>query len=131
MPVSIPYIHCAQAIALFYHSLDQQDNETLLSCLAPDTVWIRQGKTLTGPDQILEALEQRNPDRITSHQFSNLHVALDKDGATAVATYYLTVYDNQHPSTSLQLKTILRSKDIFRRKNDNWLLAKKQSSKHL
>ena len=130
MPTSIPYSQCAQAIAHFYLSLDQGDTEGLLSCVAPDTVWLRQGKTLTGPEEIRAALAERNPDRITSHQYSNLQVTME-DATTASAVYYLTVYDNQHPSGGLQLKTILRSKDTFSLRGELWVLTHKRSKKHL
>ncbi|MCC2597216.1 nuclear transport factor 2 family protein [Pusillimonas sp. MFBS29] len=130
MSTSIPYSQCAQAIARFYLNLDQGDTDELLACVAPDTVWLRQGKTLTGPDQIRAALAERNPDRITSHQCSNLHVTME-DATTASAVYYLTVYDNQHPSGGLQLKTILRSEDTFSLRDDSWVLTHKRSKKHL
>lgn len=131
MPASDIYAQCAQAIARFYSGLDQQDDESLLSCVVSDTVWFRQGQKLTGPDEIQAALSQRSPERITSHQCSNLQVVPADDGMTATATYYLTVYDNQHPTAGLQLKTILRSKDVFRLQDGKWVLASKLSTKHL
>ena len=131
MSTSIPYTQCAQAIAQFYLSLDEGDTEGLLACVASDTVWVRQGKTLTGPEEIRAALMERNPDRITSHQYSNLTVVLDEGGTSATATYYLTVYDNQHPAGGVQMKTILRSEDRFTLRDGRWLLAQKRSKKHL
>lgn len=131
MQASLLYSHCAQAIARFYHGLDQRDNESLLACLEADTVWVRQGKTLKGPEQILEALDQRDPQRVTSHQVSNLYIKLAEDGVMAHVIYYLTVYDNQHSTSGLQLKTILRSEDVFRLRNGAWVLSSKQSHKHL
>ncbi|MGB6103868.1 MAG: nuclear transport factor 2 family protein [Pusillimonas sp.] len=124
------YIQCAQAIASFYRGLDQADLEGLLRCVEEETVWHRQGKTLVGPDEIRHALEERNPDRVTSHQLSNLIVE-QIDDITAVATYYLTVYDNMAPSGGLQLKTILRSTDRFAKQGDSWRLTEKRSAKHL
>ncbi|NLY33329.1 MAG: SnoaL-like domain-containing protein [Alcaligenaceae bacterium] len=131
MQTSLLYNHCSQAIARFYHSLDQRDNESLRACLEADTVWVRQGKTLKGPEQILEALDQRDPLRVTSHQFNNLFITLSEDGVTANITYYLTVYDNQHSTSGLQLKAVLRSEDVFCLKNGVWVLSSKQSHKHL
>lgn len=125
------YVQCAQAIARFYSSLDQHDDESLLSCVASDTVWFRQGEELTGPEAIRSALAKRNPERVTSHQCSNLQVVPAGDGMTATATYYLTVYDNQHPAGGVQMKTILRSEDVFRLQDDRWLLASKRSKKYL
>ena len=130
MSTSNPYTLCAQAIAQFYLSLDQGDTDGLLSCVTQDTVWLRQGKTLTGPDEIRAALAERNPDRITAHQCSNLHVTLE-DATTATAVYYLTVYDNQHPSGGVQMKTILRSQDTFSLRDQQWVLTHKRSKKHL
>lgn len=130
MPTSNPYIQCAQAIARFYLSLDEGNTEELLACVASDTVWLRQGKSLTGPEEIRAALAERNPERVTSHQYSNLLVTLD-DATKATARYYLTVYDNQHSSGSVQMKTILRSEDVFTLRNGQWVLTHKRSKKHL
>lgn len=125
------YTQCAQAIARFYQYLDLGDVEGLLTCVAADTVWIRQGSNLTGPEDIRAALAKRDPDRITSHLLSNLRVVVDDDMKRATASYYLTVYDNQHPSGGVQLKTILRSEDTFQLRGDCWVLGCKRSVKHL
>jgi ketosteroid isomerase-like protein len=130
MPDSIPYTQCAQAISQFYLSLDQSDIEGLLACLAPDTTWVRQGKSLVGPDAIRSALAERNAARITAHQYSNLSVTL-VDSTTATAHYYLTVYDNQSQTEGIQLKTILRSEDVFTLRSERWILTHKSSKKHL
>lgn len=124
------YIQCAQAISQFYQGLDLNDIDVLLNCVEPDTVWHRQGKMLTGVEEIRQALEARNAERVTFHQVSNLAVQHVGDVA-AVATYFLAVHDNLASSGGIQLKTVLRITDRYAKKNRRWRLAEKRSAKHL
>ena len=94
-------------------------------------VQLRKRHQFPPPEEIRAALMERNPDRITSHQASNLTMVPCEDGTSATATYYLTVYDNQDPSGGVQMKTILRSEDRFTLRNGKWVLAQKRSKKHL
>lgn len=123
------YVQCAQIIHRFYAGLDQAQTDTLLECVRADTVWHRKGQALTGPDEIRQALGERNPERITVHQVSNL-VVQQTDDTTATATYYLSVYDNQAPNGAIELKTILRSTDRYTRRDGQWWLAEKRSAAH-
>ncbi|MGE8549018.1 MAG: nuclear transport factor 2 family protein [Alcaligenes sp.] len=126
----IAYTACLQLASRFYLSLDASDTAGLLTCVTQDTVWHRQGQALQGPQAIGQALAERRAERITSHQISNFHLDAKTD-EEAVAHYYVTVYDNQGPDGALQLKTILRSQDHFRRVDGQWTLVCKRSSKHL
>lgn len=126
-----PHSQCAELIARFYHALDASDYTALASLLEADTVWLRQGKELTGPDAIIEALGQRHAERRTAHQLQNLYVTLDESGTTATAKYYVNVYDNQGPSGSLQLKVIMVSEDQFALRDGRWRLLAKRAGKWL
>ncbi|WP_341668508.1 nuclear transport factor 2 family protein [Alcaligenes sp. SDU_A2] len=124
------YTACLQLASRFYLSLDSADTPGLLACVTEATVWHRQGQALQGPHAIAQALAGRKAERITSHQISNFDLHAETDDE-AVAHYYVTVYDNQGPDGTLQLKTILRSQDHFHRVNGQWSLLAKRSQKHL
>lgn len=124
------YLQSAQSIARFYHYLDTNDYDGLMGLISDDTVWVRQGKPRTGPQDIREALAERNPDRKTFHQVSNLRVTASDDGKTGTAHYSLAVYDNLHPQ-GVQLVAVLFVEDKYTLVDGAWRLAEKRSSKHL
>jgi len=130
MPGDELYQQCAQTIARFYHYLDRSDYDGLQRLLDADTIWLRKGETLQGPQAILRALRERDPARRTSHQVSNLYVARGADENTATAHYYVTVYDNLAPDGAFQLKTIMLSEDSFQLRQGRWILTAKRAGKY-
>ena len=131
MPAEQLHQQCAQTLARFYHYLDTSNYDALRELLAADTAWHRKGTALQGPDAIVAALQERDPARQTSHQISNLYVTLAEDGTTAQAHCYVSVYDNQGPDGSLQLKTIMLGKDGFTLRGNQWVLTEKRAGKLL
>jgi hypothetical protein len=73
-------------------ALDARDYETLARCFAPDGIWLRQGKTLNGGDQIRQVLSQTRPATLTTlHVVANVCID-DHSEKTASGRFYLTVY---------------------------------------
>lgn len=72
-------------------AIDHSDLAALKSCLHPDVVFVRpDGQALQGPQAVCGAYAQRNPDRITRHLLSNVHVKwLSPDRVQADATVLL------------------------------------------
>lgn len=57
-------------------SIDHRDLADLASCLHSDVVFVRpDGPALQGPQAVCDAYAQRNPDRITRHLLSNVHLS--------------------------------------------------------
>jgi len=82
---------CSQVILRFFRALDESNVEALLSVVAKDGVWVRQGTELAGHAAIRDAFAQRPANRTTLHLVTNLVVDVD-GAATARATSYLTVH---------------------------------------
>ena len=64
----------AQIVRLGW-AIDHGDLEVLASCLHADVTFVRpDGQTLQGPQAVCGAYAQRDPDRITRHLLSNVHL---------------------------------------------------------
>lgn len=124
------YSQCAQVIARFYCGLDASNLTMLLACVDADSVWVRKGERLIGPDQIRHAVQARDPARVTAHLVNNL-VVESTNTDTVVANYYLTVFDNLSPLGGMQAKAVLRSTDTYTLRDGAWWLVEKRSSKQL
>ena len=62
--------------------------------MTEDGCWERQGRLLSGREQILDALNGRAPDRATCHVVTNLRLAT-LDGSRATVAYFLTAYESR------------------------------------
>ena len=83
---------CSQAVMRFYAALDAGDIDGVAGLMAADGVWHRQGKALRGPAEVLAALRERPPGRVTAHLVNNLVIDLDASGQQATARYMLLVF---------------------------------------
>ncbi|HEX4408559.1 MAG TPA: nuclear transport factor 2 family protein [Xanthobacteraceae bacterium] len=85
-------------LARLFMALDAHDYDTLGHCFAPEGSWLRQGKTLSGREQIRKTLLDTKPaTRTTIHVVSN--VCIDRQIAqSGTGRFYLTVY--RHDSSS-------------------------------
>ena len=56
-------------------AIDHSDLADLANCLHPDVVFVRpDGQALQGPQAVCDAYAQRQPDRMTRHLLSNVHL---------------------------------------------------------
>jgi hypothetical protein len=78
-----------RTILSFFRYLDTRQYEKLVSLIAPDGVWNRQGKALKGPEQAMAAMRERGEGVTTLHQITNLLVDIEGP-AQASATFYMT-----------------------------------------
>ena len=77
----------------FFAALDTREHRVAANLMAPDGVWWRQGRQLTGPAAVLAALEQRPANRHTCHVVTNVQFA-HVDDQRAELSYYLTAYES-------------------------------------
>jgi SnoaL-like domain len=78
-------------LSQLFHSLDGNEYDVLVECFAASGTWERQGKTLRGRAEILEALTARAATLHTLHIVQNLLIDEASDDEAAVR-FYLTVY---------------------------------------
>lgn len=123
---------CEAVVLAFFHALDTRRHEAAAALMAPDGTWLRQGQLLTGPREVLAALEARPPQRTTCHVITNLRL-LGYDGARAMVGYFLTAYDSdpQVQGGAPRLVAIRDCQDRLAVHGQDWLLAEKRSRRHL
>jgi hypothetical protein len=119
---------CIGVSTSFFHYLDERDYEALAALMAPDGTWPRQGRTLTGPAEVLDALRGRPASMITRHMVTNFLVTIhDPDRATV--RFNLTVYLNEAAGTAPppRIDTVRACTDELVRVNGEWKLQSKTS----
>lgn len=123
---------CEAVVLAFFHALDTRRHQAAAALMAPDGTWLRQGQLLTGPREVLAALEARPPQRTTCHVITNLRL-LEYDGSRAVVGYFLTAYDSdlQVQGGAPRLVAIRDCQDRLAVHGQDWLLAEKRSRRHL
>lgn len=65
---------CEAVVLTFFHALDTRRHDAAAALMAPEGVWMRQGKRLCGPQEVLAALDARAPERSTCHVITNLRL---------------------------------------------------------
>lgn len=123
---------CEAVVLAFFHALDTRRHEAAAALMAPDGTWLRQGQLLTGPREVLAALEARAPQRTTCHVITNLRL-LEHSGSQARVGYFLTAYDSdpQVQGGAPRLVAIRDCQDRLVASGHDWLLAEKRSRRHL
>ncbi|AUA57860.1 Uncharacterised protein [Achromobacter spanius] len=131
---------CEAVVLTFFHALDTRRHDAAAVLMAPEGVWMRQGKRLCGPQEVLAALNARAPERSTCHVITNLRLeaveqASDPERTPARATvgYFLTAYDSvpQEQGGAPRLVSIRECRDVLVATPDGWRLADKSSRRHL
>lgn len=87
-PIDLEVQHLVHRL---FYCLDTRDYRGVAAAFHEDGVWLRQGKRLVGPAQIIEALEQRSPTMVIHHVITNLFVEPAGEMAGKL-TCYLTAY---------------------------------------
>lgn len=123
---------CEAAVLTFFHALDTRRHDAAAALMAEDGVWMRQGRRLCGPAQVLDALNARAPERSTCHVITNLRL-VSTDGERATVGYFLTAYDSvpQEQGGAPRLVSIRECQDVLIATQDGWRLADKSSRRHL
>lgn len=136
MDPSIQSLHakaaCEAVVLSFFHALDTRRHDAAAALMAEDGVWLRQGRRLSGPQEVLAALNARAAERTTCHVITNLRL-LDLSGARATVGYFLTAYDSvpQEHEGAPRLVSIRECEDVLVSTADGWRLADKRSRRHL
>jgi hypothetical protein len=120
---------CTKMTLRFYLSLDTREHASAAAMFAPDGTWHRQGVLLTGPADVLAALEKRSPDRSTAHVLTNVWAeALDPDRARV--HYYVSVREKiAKPGEPVLIRAggVQFSTDHYVRLADAWRIQSKRS----
>jgi hypothetical protein len=120
---------CTRILIRFFNEFDAFRYDAMAAMFAPDGVWHRQGKALTGRDSILAALKERSATQTVRHVITNIDITvLGADRAQFQS--YVTAYrhdsgvepDGQPPviGTPYLLLTVPGS---FVRIDDGWYIA--------
>jgi SnoaL-like domain len=122
---------CAQLIQKFYGYLDEKRYQDLADLFAEDGTWVRLGKPVTGPDAIMNLMEERE-DWITTHVVTNLRVIVRSEDEVETVQY-VTLYRhegwdaNDGPAPVVLPLGVLRHHDTLVRHNGIWKFRKKTS----
>lgn len=68
------FVGIYELLSNFYGALDDGTSHEAGDLFLPDATWMRQGTLLTGPVEVAAALDQRSPERVSVHQFTNLRL---------------------------------------------------------
>jgi hypothetical protein len=82
---------CRNQVLGFFRDLDENDYDALVSRMAADGVWYRQGKVLNGRQNVLRALSVRSKTMRIHHLISNLCTDRADDKRCVMRGYMLVV----------------------------------------
>ncbi len=122
-------------LARLFMGLDGHDYDALTNCFAPDGSWLRQGKTLSGREQLRKVLSETKPaTRTTIHVVSN--VCIDRQTAdSGLGRFYLTVYrhdsDSPPPYPVPVPKNLGLCKIEYRLVDGTWLVQHMQTGPYV
>lgn len=131
MDISVEFLS-TNTLNLFFRALDDCAYKECAELLSETGVWIRQGKPLTGPQMLLEALRARPSDLLTRHIISNMLVK-PVCGEFVHATFYCAVFAYQGEPTNgvppVSLPTIISVYDAqLKCEKGRWLIQSLRSS---
>jgi len=119
---------CENQVMLFFRHLDERQYDALAALIAPQGIWRRQGKVLTGPEQAKTALATRSPTMRIAHLITNLVCEMRDDQRCAVRGYMLIVRHDPGAAVTgpLPLKGIESIRDLrvnLERHDGQWLIS--------
>ena len=120
---------CERLLVRLFHCLDARDYEGVAACFAEDGLWLRQGKELRGPAQVLKALQERTPTIHVHHLLSNIDVRVT-DAGRARSIAYMTVYRSdtgkppQFPIPMHGPELVAVCHGEFRQVRDDWRVSR-------
>lgn len=120
---------CHNQVMAFFRDLDENRYDELVRRLAPNGVWLRQGRTLEGPDAVLDALSTRSPTQRIHHLISNL-VADTWDGDRCSMRAYMVVVRHDSgmplsgPAPLSGIENIRTTRVELARSGSRWLITR-------
>ncbi|MCZ8388821.1 nuclear transport factor 2 family protein [Achromobacter xylosoxidans] len=120
---------CHNQVMAFFRDLDESRYDDLVRRLAPDSVWLRQGKTLAGRDATLRALSLRSATQRIHHLICNLAAHAWSADRCALRGYMLVVrHDSGSPLSGpaplAGVDTIRTLRVELARIDGEWLIAR-------
>jgi hypothetical protein len=116
------------------YAIDHSDWAVLASYLHSDVVFVRpDGQALQGPQAVCDAYAQRNPDRITRHLLSNVHLTWSSlDRVQALATVLLWTGSLSDEKTAAgrpadPVQKLGEHRDVLAFEAGRWWLLRRQS----
>ena len=82
---------CERVLIRLFQGLDTRDYEGVARCFTDDGLWLRQGKELRGPAEVLKALHLRTATIHVHHILGSIDVRLT-GAAAAKCSAYMLVY---------------------------------------
>lgn len=124
------HLELTSLLGRLYGALDERDYRQVAECFDEEGVWIRQGKSLRGHDEIIEAMNGRSPSMVVHHLFSNCLFEQAQDDVVT-GRYLLTVLmadaGGQSPPLTAGTPQCGFCDVRFRRVGDRWLLHRMQA----
>jgi hypothetical protein len=98
---------CQRAWLSFYACFDNWDYDGMMTWCTPDVEWLRAGKQLQGPEQIVDELRQRPRTQTVRHSLSNILITTEpEDRARASGQCHLLAWRHMHTAPALTPPTI-------------------------
>ena len=121
---------CAQSTARFYNHVDAGRFREAAEMFLPDGTWHRMEGAATGPDQVVEELEARDPNRVSMHLINNLTVRVI-DVITAEVTANITACHAKPaakgPATDAAVGGVMRTIEVWKKSAGGWKMADKKT----
>ncbi|MNV43877.1 hypothetical protein D3C71_1356100 [compost metagenome] len=120
---------CHNQVMAFFRDLDENRYGDLVQRLAPDGVWLRQGKTLEGRAAVFDALSRRSATQRIHHLISNLMADARDEDQCVMRAYMLVVRHDSGmplsgPAPLSGVENIRTTHIELRRSGDQWLIAR-------
>jgi ketosteroid isomerase-like protein len=108
MPTSneelLSQLSCERLLIRLFHCLDARDYEGVAACFAEDSLWLRQGKELRGPSQVLQALQLRTATVHVHHLLTNIDVRLVEPNHARSIAYMMAFRSDTGKPPQLPIK---------------------------
>jgi hypothetical protein len=123
---------CTQLVIRFYGALDGKRYQDLVGLFTEDGVWVRLGKELVGPKNMLAEMNERD-DWLTAHIVSNIEINI-VDADRVETSQYVTLYRHEGwdpavkgPAPVILPMGILHHRDQIVRDGGVWKFKRKTS----
>lgn len=120
----------ASVVYQFFRALDARDHAGVARLMARQGTWVRQGKPLVGPEEVMQALESRDPDRVTAHNVSNLWIE-EATPESARVRFYMTAFETRPGLETPQMLGVRDSVDELIFEDGSWRIWRKESRRIL
>ncbi|TKR53309.1 nuclear transport factor 2 family protein [Allopusillimonas ginsengisoli] len=114
----------------FFRALDARDHAGVAGLMAARGTWVRQGTSLVGPEAVLQALEERDPQRVTAHIVSNLWIEIATE-TEAQARFYMTAFETRSGQDTPQMLGVRDCVDDLILEDGTWRIWRKESRRIL